>query len=217
MLTAGLIFSLSFSCIQDRIFPYEEVQNPKAEIGEYGINSILINEFVSSACKSSEVNNGSCHSIISAFYTPTESRNGKWIELYNPADTAINLGSGQWFLTDDTVQKDLFRLPKGTLIQAKDMLIICCDDFPQQPGDQLIHAPFSLGRYSGDIGLYYKSWTGTDSIMVLVNHIHYVAGASKVPSYDSTARHISYGRYPDGNGGNFLRLGKATPGKSNQM
>lgn len=211
-----LVLLLFTGCVEDRFFPTREIFIPQPEKGKYGINSILINEFIASACRSSEVNSNGCLGIVSTFYSPTESKNGKWVELFNPGDTTVNLGTGQWFITDDSTKKDKFRLPKNTKIEAKSHLIICCDNSTTQHTDMQIHAPFSMGRYSGDIGLYFKEKTGSDSVFITVNHLHYVVGAWQVPGYDSTARHISYGRYPDGNGGQFVRLSKATPGTANK-
>lgn len=205
------------SCIEDRLFPVKQVEIPKSESGKYGINSVLINEFIASACKSSEVSNGSCKDIISTFYTPTESRNGKWIEIYNPGDTAILLGSGQWYLTDDTLEKSKFLIPDGTKVGAKDYLLICCDNSPGFLADRQIHTNFSLSRYAGDVAIYYKTKVDADSVYLKVNEIQYVSASPQIPAYDSTARHISYGRQPDGNGGPLNRLSKATPGKPNTL
>lgn len=210
---------LVFGCIKDRSFPVPVIVAPPPPLGSYGLNSLIINEFIAAACKSSEVSSGACKGIVQGYYMPTESRNGKWVELYNPGDTAIRFSSGNWFLTDDTTNKDKYQIPSGQKpIPSKGFLLICNDgtDNPVS-SDTSLHASFSTARYGGDIALYYRKISaGPDTSFILVNSVSYVKGAVQVPEYDSTARHISYGRTPDGNGGSFVRFTKASPGKSNQ-
>jgi len=214
-----VVACLFFGCVKDRTFPVPVINNPPPPEGRYGLNSLIINEFIAAACKSSEVSSGACKGIVQGYYIPTESRNGKWVELYNPGDTAIRFSGGNWFMTDDTTSKDKFQIPTTQKpIPAKGFLLICNDgtDVPVA-SDTALHASFSTARYGGDIALFYRKISaGPDTTFILVNSVSYVKGAVQVPEYDSTARHISYGRTPDGNGGSFVRFTKASPGKSNQ-
>lgn len=211
---------LLFACVEDRLLPEKPapiVEVPLSPAYEYGRNSLLINEFIASACKGSEVADGSCLAKVSAVYSPIESRNGKWIELYNPGDTALSFASGNWFVTDDTSSKSKFQIPKNHKpVPPKGLAIICTDNSPAMPGDSLIHAPFSMARYSGHVAVFYRKVKSPgDTAFLLVDELEYIKNAVQVPLYDSTARHISYGRKPDGNGGALIRLSNATPGKTN--
>jgi len=73
-----------------------------------------------------------------------------WVELYNPADTTIDLSG--FYLTDDIDNTHKFEFPDGAIIAARGYLLIWCDnDIEQEP----LHANFKLSASEGEfVGLY---------------------------------------------------------------
>jgi len=120
-----------------------------------------------------------------------------WIELYNGADTAVDLAG--LYLTDDPALPTKWPIPAGnpqaTTIGPKGYLIVWADG---DSGDSGLHANFRLNAEGDEIHLF--AGDGATRIDGLV--------------FERQTSNVSYGRYPDG-GDTWRFFGVPTPGKAN--
>lgn len=122
-----------------------------------------------------------------------------WFELYN-AGNAVELKSGQWFVTDDVDGNPRkFELPEVT-IPAEGFLVIWCDGRGQKSSD--IHTNFKLSPNDGSVAIVYA---GGDAEL----------DVSAAPISASPAADISFGRAPDGTA-LWTTLSLPTPGAPNE-
>jgi hypothetical protein len=107
------------------------------------------------------------HLLISEFMARNNSTlldgNGKssdWIELYNPTDTAVNLGS--WYLTDNDANLTKWKFPDSLTIEAGEFLIVFAsgktkelypDNYPYLDPAGYYHTNFNLNKDGGYIAL----------------------------------------------------------------
>jgi hypothetical protein len=120
-----------------------------------------------------------------------------WLEIYNAADVAIDVGG--MYLTDDLDEPTKWQIPSdnpsATTIPAHGYLLIWADS---DTGDAGLHANFQLDVTGEKIGLFdVNGSTLIDSI-----------------SFSEQKPDISYGRYPDGSN-NWRFLGNPTAGYQN--
>ncbi|MHC5061248.1 MAG: lamin tail domain-containing protein [Planctomycetota bacterium] len=116
-----------------------------------------------------------------------------WIELYNPGNTAIDLGG--MYLTDDLGNLEKWQIPSGVTIGPDGYLLFWADNDDGQ-GD--MHTNFQLDRAGDEVALVDPNGiTIIDSI-----------------SFGKQAVDISHGRYP--NGGAVWKYSKTpTPWETN--
>lgn len=100
-----------------------------------------------------------------------------WIELYNPSDSAVDLGALDLYLTDNPNDPTLF--PLTGVIPAKGFALFYADDDPSQGS---LHTNFRLSSAGGFIGLY-----GAQGFVEIVSR-----------SYGPQTADISEGLLPDG-------------------
>ncbi len=127
-------------------------------------------------------------------WSDADGREPDWVELYNGAETSVDL-SGYGFADG---KKNLFKyvFPEGTEIPAGGYLLICCDDGLTSTDPSELHTPFKLSA-SGET-LYLT---------------HPVYGTLDVVEVPVAETDITYGRYANGSA-NFSYL-SPTPGASN--
>ncbi|HLV31822.1 MAG TPA: lamin tail domain-containing protein [Chitinispirillaceae bacterium] len=117
------------------------------------------------------------------------------IELYNPNEFAVDVSG--WYLTDRKVDPMKFRIPDGSVIDAKGYMVFYATHF----GDSSLPYPFGLSENGEDVYLFSDS-LGRD----------YSDGFS----FDATDNGVAYGRYINGVGEvKHCALKEPTLGKEN--
>jgi len=114
-----------------------------------------------------------------------------WIEIYNSSSQPIDLGG--YFLSDRYSNSSMWEFPSGTMIQAKDYLIVWCDtDVAQGP----LHTNFKLDKDGSGIYLFAPA----SSLNYLVNSM----------TYSELSNDQSIARIPDASQ-NIVLLDNPTP------
>jgi len=135
--------------------------------GQGDAAAVVINEFLAS-------NSGDK-------YKDPQGQPDDWIELYNPAETPIDVGG--MYLTDNLLTPTKWQIPTGkasqTTIPPHGYLVIWADKDVTDPG---LHAGFSLDAEGEDLAIF-----GKDGV-TLIDSV----------TFDQQMTDISYGRYPDG-------------------
>ena len=132
-----------------------------------------------------------------------------WFEIYNENDFECDLS---WvYLSDDPLVQNMWQFPPGTVIPAKNFLLVWADGDYWQNG---FHLPFRLRAEGDSLYLFTTSKQGMDLTgrpvqgnsglnIVLLDRILF---GGQTPD-------VSYGRLPDG--GEWTILSFASPGFSN--
>ncbi|MGI9242492.1 MAG: lamin tail domain-containing protein, partial [Verrucomicrobiales bacterium] len=123
-----------------------------------------------------------------------------WFELYNSGEETVDLSG--FSLTDDLSDPGKFAIPPGTVITARNYLIVWADGEPDQglPGGDL-HANFSLNASGEAIGLFAPDGTQVDAV-----------------EFGAQTDNSSEGRWPDGETGEeFFPQRSPTPGYRNDL
>jgi hypothetical protein len=146
-------------------------------------NSVVINEFMASN---------------SGIVKDPQGQYDDWIELYNPTETAIDVGG--MYLTDDLANPTQWRIPQenplATTIPAQGFLLIWADEDTDGPG---LHSVFRLSARGEELGLYDSDGsTLLDSLRFDVQQVD-----------------VSQGRFPDGGDVWRSMYASPTPGKAN--
>lgn len=102
------------------------------------VDDITVNEIMASNTKTATDNNGQFED---------------WIELYNKAATAVNVGG--YYLSDDATNTSKWKIPTNTMIPANGYLIIWADEDSSQNTATSLHANFKLSA-SGEAVLLSK-------------------------------------------------------------
>jgi hypothetical protein len=108
------------------------------------------------------------------------------IELYNTTNQPINVGG--WYLSDSTTDLLKYRIPAGTVIGAKQYLVLNENQFnptPLTPGPK----DFRLSAVGDDVWLTIPNAAG-DAVSQFVDQI----------AFDATLNGVSIGRSPNGSG-----------------
>ena len=85
--------------------------------------------------------------VVNEVLTHTDPPFKDAVELFNPIDTAVNIGG--WFLTDDKLDPRKYQIPANTLIPGSGYLVFDEDDFNTLPG-----APGSFALSSFGDGIF---------------------------------------------------------------
>jgi hypothetical protein len=192
ILSLALISTALWSCVDFRdIGPKYVSGNPVPDSPSLGY--LRINEFVAT---------GSASAVVNYFGI-----SGDFIELYNPGNTAVNLGDGNWYFTDDLKTPTKFQIPVDSnwVIPSKGFFaVVCSPTIPSIP--KRLNVPnFSLSSAGESIGVFYQKTASSDPIAV--DTLSY-----KPPI--GTGSGTSYGLIPDGVGG-IVTLSKVTPAAPN--
>lgn len=129
-----------------------------------------------------------------------------WIELYNPSDSSIQLGSGQWFITDDLSVPDKYNIPVDSRykISGKGFFAIVCSGVSASTIRPT--TSFSLSSAGEDLGIFYRKSPGT--ALIAIDTLTYI------PPIGAQSG-VSYGRLPDGAGG-VIQLSQITAESPNR-
>ena len=117
-----------------------------------------------------------------------------WIELYNNTNNSIFLGD--YYLTDDASDPTQWQLPTEDILPGEFKLIWASGDITGGTD----HANFKLSKSGEEIGLYYSSAMGLDTIDYL--------------SYSTQTTDVSYGRSYDASP-DWIFFNVPTPNASN--
>lgn len=118
-----------------------------------------------------------------------------WVELYNPGAQPVDLTG--YHLSDDPAEPLKWPLPAGTMIPAGEMLLVWCDDDPE---DGPLHAGFKLSAGGESIGIYALQ---DEAVVVVDEH-----------TFGAQVTDVSEGRAPDG-GTVWQAFDPASPGAPN--
>ena len=129
-------------------------------------------------------------SNVSKGYDTTNYNYVDWIEIYNGANSGLNIGG--YYLTDNLNNNVKWQIPQNTIIAPHGWLLIWADGL-----NTGLHANFKLSSDGEEIGLYAPDKTLIDSVIFIPQQTD-----------------ISYGRKPDGSG-QWLYFDDPTPGSSN--
>jgi hypothetical protein len=118
-----------------------------------------------------------------------------WIELYNPASVAVNLGG--MYLSDDPANAQGYRIPDNVTIDANSYLVFIADEETEQGP---LHTNFRLSK-------------GGESVTLIDKAARSYRLLDQV-EYEGMGTDVAYGRYPNGEAA-WQALGAATPGGYN--
>ena len=122
-----------------------------------------------------------------------------WLELYNTADSTVNL-SGM-YLSDKEDNPTKWQFPNGTVIAANGYLIVWCDeDHNDEEVTEGLHSNFKLSK-SGETVLLVDKDTNGNTVLGSV-----VFGEQETD--------VAVGRIPNGTGD--FKIVAATPGAENK-
>ncbi|HEY6228481.1 MAG TPA: lamin tail domain-containing protein, partial [Verrucomicrobiae bacterium] len=100
------------------------------------------------------------------------------IELYNPNNTAVDVGN--WYLTDDRLTPKKFRIPAPNVINPNSYLVFTEADFNPTPGQG---TSFSLSSHGDEVFLYSGDSVGN------------LSGYSDGFAFDGAQNGVTFGRY----------------------
>ncbi len=118
-----------------------------------------------------------------------------WIELYNPSDSILTIGSNEWFLTDDENETKKFALPEMS-IEPHSFILVLCDG--ETSTEEFIHANFKISADNESIRLYH------DTELV-----------DEIICTEELKKKFSFGRESDGDI-SWNKLKVPSPGQSNE-
>lgn len=120
------------------------------------------------------------------------------IELFNPGLSPVDISG--WYLTDDKSTPAKFRIPDGTVIEAKGYLVFYHSDFSAAPS---LPYPFSLSANGEEVYLFSDPSDPASSF-------------SHGFSFDAIENSVSFGRYVNSSGQErFTTFSELTLGKAN--
>jgi hypothetical protein len=114
-----------------------------------------------------------------------------WLEIYNPADSTVEIGG--CYLTDDLSDPQKWQIPSGTKISAGGTFLFWADD-----RDEGCHTNFKLSASGEQIGLFSPTGALIDSV-----------------TFGEQQADVSFGRFPDG-GDDWFFFDQPTPAATNQ-
>ena len=182
---AVIIIACITGCTKDRLSNIQYFKdNANIPDTTYQVGEVIANEFVAAG------------STLSNEYGVESD----WIELYNTGDSAINFASRNYYVTDDSTEKDKFKID-ALSIPSKGFLVIFCDDSTKITANQ-VHTGFSLKSAGEFIGVYRKD--ANDNFVALTER-----------AFGTQTSNKSEGRYPDGSA-TWTTFDVPSPGTANQ-
>jgi hypothetical protein len=124
-----------------------------------------------------------------------------WIELYNAGDTSLDLSA--LYLTDDYTNLTKWRFPPGTVVGAKQFLLVWADGESAESTAAAPHTSFRLNPATGSVALVRLQ--GSPAQPAVMDYLDYV-----LLSPDR-----SYGSYPDGEPRRRRPFHRVTPAAPN--
>ncbi|MGC8744959.1 MAG: lamin tail domain-containing protein [Verrucomicrobiia bacterium] len=129
---------------------------------------------------------------------PSDNQFKDWFELYNPNNTAVNIGG--YYLTDSLLVPNKYVIPSNTVIQAKGFLLVWADGSSNNilNGDLCVN--FKLNKDGDIIALFSPDGSLQHSV-----------------SFSTQYQNVSMGLYPDGNTNQYYFMTNWTPRASNKL
>jgi hypothetical protein len=125
-----------------------------------------------------------------------------WFELFNPNTNSVSLAG--FFLTDNLSQPSKWQIPAGTIIGARNFLLVWADNQPEQNADRNasadLHAGFQLSSGGEAIGLFSPSGVVQHTVI-----------------FGPQIENVSEGLFPDGNTNGFHSMTNWTPRAPNTL
>jgi hypothetical protein len=143
------------------------------------VSQIVINEFMAS------------NSL--AFEDPDFEATGDWVELFNAADSAVNLSG--WHLTDNFSNPTKWTMPDGVEVPSGGFLVVWCDE--ENTAGEELHSSYRLSSAGEELALFTPQLETVDSLV-----------------FGPQQTDVSYGRASDG-ALDWAWFSDATPGGSN--
>lgn len=182
--------SLLLACTKYREVPFNNISITPPDT--LGFHSLVINEFTPKG----KVDTNEFGIL------------GKWFELYNPGTKEIKLDTTFYF-SDTLPLPDKFHFREALIPQVvppKGFLVIWTDNCDTIKNNKLVHTNFSLSSSGGNILISQRKANGS---FMYIDTVSY-------GDFNSAAKGISIGHYPDGTTG-FKQLSGRTPGNPNQL
>ncbi len=158
--------------------------------GPLARRSIVINEWMAD------------NSAPGGFADPISGLFSDWFELFNPNPDPFDLSG--YFLTDEPLQWDKFRVPANTIIPGGGFLIVWADGRPELNGASLthgaLHANFQLSKEGERIALFGPGGAPEASVV-----------------FGPQRANVSEGLFPDGAADHVVPMPDWSPGAPNRV
>jgi len=138
----------------------------------------------------------------SGFADPADGLFQDWFELFNPNESAVNLGG--FYLTDNLANRTKFLIPSNTVIAARGFLVVWADENGGQnalTNTDHLHASFKLNNGGEALGLF-----APDGI-----------SPQHTVTFGTQFLNVSQGLFPDGAVGTSFLMTNWTPRAANQL
>ncbi len=132
------------------------------------------------------------------FVDPADNQFPDWFEIYNAGSSRVDISG--FYLTDKESALRKFKIPDGTIIDAKSYMLFIADSEPEQtiPGG-FIHTNFRLSSTNGE------SLILSNPSMIVIDRV----------DFPSMQADVSFGRENAEENSSIILLPKATPGSAN--
>jgi hypothetical protein len=156
-----------------------------ANTDAFPTNAVFINEWLA----------GNANTLAD----PADGNYDDWFELFNAGPNNVDLSG--YSLTDDLTNPAKWLLPSGTIIGAKQFLLVWADEDTAQNGlgSPDLHANFRLSLAGETIGLYAPNGAIVDQV-----------------TFGTQTNNVSQGRWPDGSAGQYVFMTNPTPRSANR-
>jgi hypothetical protein len=124
-----------------------------------------------------------------------------WVEIYNADTQSVDLGAGDYYLTDDYSNLTQWAFSGGNTVDADSYALVWADGEPAETTGTHWHASFELNSASGSVALVRMQ----DGSPMVVDYLDY----SGIPANNS------YGSYPDADSSGRQLFHFPTPGTAN--
>lgn len=156
--------------------------------GSFTPATVYLNEFVAAT------DNDDPHPLCDADGGPED-----WIELHNPAPTAIDIGG--YYLTDNDGRLNKWRFPSPTVIPASGYLVVFASNKNRAVSGQELHTNFRLAE-EGE----YLALVQPDGATIV---------RAWAPAYPAVPEYWSFGLTLPSSGGSYAPFQVPTPGAAN--
>ncbi|HEU0008690.1 MAG TPA: lamin tail domain-containing protein, partial [Verrucomicrobiae bacterium] len=135
------------------------------------------------------------------FADPADGLFQDWFELFNPNDTAVDLGG--YHLTDNLSIPTKYTIPTNTVIAAHGFLLVWADENGSQnsPTNADLHANFRLNNDGEELGLFAPDGLSPQHTV----------------TFGTQFQNVSQGLFPDGAVGSSYLMTNWTPRASNRL